>query len=174
MNNLSPQSHSDNNPIIMIYGELSTDDDSCLSSSSHDGMSKSPVKKCGRKTASSVEVSEFVYFTKLNAARKMVGGIEELNNKLPLVTQITQDRTDEEKRIFSKKHLRRRLRNKKISQRGNTANARINPKTQVHTEADHAAGGVPTKTTPVRDESRAARSAWLSSHLMLSPYISIV
>ena len=156
MNNRPSQMiHNDSTP-IMIYGELSSDDDGCLSSSSHDvTKSRASTERHGRKPAVSLEVSDLSYFTELYAELQMVDGIEELNNKLSLVTQITRDRADEGKRNASKMLLRRRIKKKTIGQRGNTENTRIDPKPQEHTEADSAAGaGVLAKTTPVRDESR--------------------
>ena len=161
MNSRHSQIHNDDSKPIMIYAELSSDDDGCLSSSSHDvTKSRASTKRHGRKAAVSLEVSDLSYFTELYAELQMVDGIEELNNKLSLVTQITRDRADVKKRNANKMRLRRRLKNKTISQRGNTENTRIDPKPQVHTEADRAAGaGVLSKTTPVRDESRAAKSA---------------
>ena len=168
MNNRPSQIHYDDSKPIMIYGELSSDEDGFLSSSLHlhdETKSRPSTERHEPKPALSLEVSELAYFTELYAELQMVDGIEELSNKLSLVTKITRDRADEGKRNANKKRLRRCLKNKTIRQRGNTENTRIDSITQVQqsqsqcSEADHAAGGVATKITSVRDESRAARSA---------------
>ena len=97
--------------------------------------------------ALSLELSDLAYFIELQEFLLLQDGIEQLNNKPPLIRQITRDRANDEKVNESKKHLRRRRRQgQKTDEIGNTKNTRINAVTHAQqrpscgTEADQAAG----------------------------------
>ena len=112
--------------------------------------------------ALSLEISDLAYFIELQDSLLL----QQLNNKPPLIWQMSRDRANDAKVNESKKNLRRRRRQGNVSNdTGNTKNASINAVTRVQqrpphaSEADQAAGGVVNTNTPAKDSVRAARSA---------------
>ena len=155
-NNDIPSPAQPGSNYIMIYGEL--DGTSSLTSSSLSS------KKHRKVTALSLEVSDLAYFTELQPPLVQEDGMNKLNTTLPLVFCISRDRTNDENRNPSKKHLRRRRRNKyvTIGEQGETPeNTRNGTDTQAQegrltrdSEADQAAGVALNK-----DGCQAAKSA---------------